>query len=108
MADIERISVDDAHREVDANRALLVCAYDDEAKCRMVGDTAGAQTRRRARRLTLRLHKDGDDLALVSRGDPDGVRCRSGEPCRRPCAMGYTKRHLHGAASPGAKVAEGS
>ncbi len=36
MADIERISVTDAHQEVDANHALLVCAYDDEAKCRMV------------------------------------------------------------------------
>lgn len=36
MADIERISVTEAHRQVAANQALLVCAYDDEAKCRMV------------------------------------------------------------------------
>jgi hypothetical protein len=36
MAQIERISVADAHQKVNANQALLVCAYDDEAKCRMV------------------------------------------------------------------------
>jgi len=36
MADIERIGVDDARRKVTANQALLVCAYDDDAKCRMV------------------------------------------------------------------------
>ncbi len=35
MADIERISVEEAHRKVQANQALLVCAYEDEAKCRM-------------------------------------------------------------------------
>ena len=35
MADIERISVEDARQKVSANEALLVCAYDDEAKCRM-------------------------------------------------------------------------
>ena len=36
MADIERISVEQARRQVNANQALLVCAYDDDAKCRMV------------------------------------------------------------------------
>jgi hypothetical protein len=36
MADIERISVEEAHRKVRAGQALLVCAYDDEAKYRMV------------------------------------------------------------------------
>ena len=36
MAEIERISVEDAHRKVAANQALLVCAYEDDAKCRMV------------------------------------------------------------------------
>ena len=36
MADIDRISVEDARKRVNANHALLVCAYDDEAKCRMV------------------------------------------------------------------------
>jgi hypothetical protein len=36
MEPIERISVEDAHKKVTANQALLVCAYEDEAKCRMV------------------------------------------------------------------------
>ena len=36
MEDIERISVEEAHRKVKANQALLVCAYEDEAKCRMI------------------------------------------------------------------------
>ena len=32
--EIERVSVEAARREVEAGRALLVCAYDDEEKCR--------------------------------------------------------------------------
>lgn len=36
MADIERISVDEAHNKIGSQQALLVCAYEDEAKCRMV------------------------------------------------------------------------
>ena len=36
MADIQRISAQEAHAKTTANRALLVCAYDDEAKCRML------------------------------------------------------------------------
>jgi hypothetical protein len=34
MPEVERISVQDAY--ANANNALLVCAYSDEAKCRMV------------------------------------------------------------------------
>lgn len=34
MAEIDRISVEEAHRKTAAGQALLVCAYDDEAKCR--------------------------------------------------------------------------
>ena len=34
MADIKRISVQQAHAKT--NQALLVCAYEDEAKCRML------------------------------------------------------------------------
>ena len=41
MAEIQRISVEDAHKRVDAGQALLVCAYDDEARCRMI-DLAGS------------------------------------------------------------------
>jgi len=31
---VERVSVEQARREVEAGRALLVCAYEDESKCR--------------------------------------------------------------------------
>ena len=34
--DIPRVSVEEARREVAAGRALLVCAYDDESKCRQL------------------------------------------------------------------------
>ena len=34
MADDLRIEVDEARRDVASGRALLVCAYADEAKCR--------------------------------------------------------------------------
>ena len=36
MGDIERISAQQAHAKTKANQALLVCAYEDEAKCRML------------------------------------------------------------------------
>src|SRR5467141_502141 len=36
MAEIKRISVQQAYSKTKANQALLVCAYEDEAKCRML------------------------------------------------------------------------
>ena len=33
MTEVERISADEARRKMQSGRALLVCAYDDEAKC---------------------------------------------------------------------------
>src|SRR5271169_6808706 len=36
MADIQRISAQQAQAKTNANQALLVCAYEDEAKCRML------------------------------------------------------------------------
>ena len=33
MAEIARIDVAEARRKVEAGQAVLVCAYDDEAKC---------------------------------------------------------------------------
>ena len=36
MAHIERISAQQARAKAMANQALLVCAYEDEAKCRML------------------------------------------------------------------------
>ena len=36
MADIERINAQQAHPKAKSNQALLVCAYEDDAKCRML------------------------------------------------------------------------
>jgi hypothetical protein len=36
MAEVERIPVEEARRKIKAGQALLVCAYEDEAKCRMM------------------------------------------------------------------------
>ena len=33
MPEVERISAEDARRKVQSGQAMLVCAYDDEAKC---------------------------------------------------------------------------
>lgn len=34
MADVERISAEEAYKRVKTGEALLVCAYEDEDKCR--------------------------------------------------------------------------
>jgi hypothetical protein len=34
MADIQRLDAQEARTKVKSNQALLVCAYEDEAKCR--------------------------------------------------------------------------
>jgi hypothetical protein len=36
MATVERVNAEDARRAVTAGRALLVCAYEDDAKCRQM------------------------------------------------------------------------
>lgn len=36
MANVERIDVAEARQRVMAGRALLVCAYEDEQKCRRI------------------------------------------------------------------------
>jgi rhodanese-related sulfurtransferase len=36
MADIQRVDAQQAHTKAKSNQALLVCAYEDEAKCRML------------------------------------------------------------------------
>lgn len=36
MADIQRIRVEQAHAKTKANQALLVCAYEDDAKCKIL------------------------------------------------------------------------
>jgi hypothetical protein len=48
--EIERVGVEEARREVEAGRALLVCAYDD-ARCSRVplqGATTASELERRA------------------------------------------------------------
>jgi hypothetical protein len=35
MADIQRISAQQAHAKAESKQALLVCAYEDEAKCKI-------------------------------------------------------------------------
>jgi len=35
MADIQRIDAQQAHAKAESNQALLICAYEEEAKCRM-------------------------------------------------------------------------
>ena len=37
MSNPIRIDIDEARRRVQSGQALLVCAYDDEAKCRSLG-----------------------------------------------------------------------
>ena len=34
MADIERVSAQQTYAKITANQALLVCAYEDDEKCR--------------------------------------------------------------------------
>ena len=36
MADIQGIDAQQTHTKAKSNQALLVCAYDDKAKCRML------------------------------------------------------------------------
>jgi hypothetical protein len=61
MTDIPRISIDEARREVAADRALLVCAYDDDAKCNTMR-LAGAIS---LRELQARLSVVPKDMRLI-------------------------------------------
>lgn len=36
MAEVPRISAEDAREKVQSGQALLACAYDDESKCRQM------------------------------------------------------------------------
>ena len=33
MAEVQRVSADEARRKVQSGQAMLACAYEDEAKC---------------------------------------------------------------------------
>jgi len=57
--DIERISVQEARQKAGSGRAILVCAYDDEAKCSpMMLEGAVSLAELNTRLPTLR--KDGE------------------------------------------------
>jgi hypothetical protein len=55
MADVPRIDVEEARRRVNGRGALLVCAYEDDAKCRQIalqGATPLSDLERRAAALS--------------------------------------------------------
>jgi hypothetical protein len=54
MATVDRISAEDARRAVTSGRALLVCAYEDDAKCRQIAlDGAMSFSEFRSREASL-------------------------------------------------------
>ena len=57
MADIERISPQQAHANVKSNRALLVCAYEDDAKCRMLNLEGSTHPNRRNVYFVFAFHR---------------------------------------------------
>ena len=57
MAEIERISAEEARQNVQSGQALLVCAYDDEAKCGSMR-LEGAVTQSELRGMLPSLPKD--------------------------------------------------
>ena len=56
-SDVPRIDVEEARRWVESGRALLVCAYEDEAKCRSIR-LAGSVTLSELQRRLPALPKD--------------------------------------------------
>lgn len=59
MPDVERISAEDARRKVQNGQAMLVCAYDDEAKCATMR-LEGARSLREFRGALSSLPRDRD------------------------------------------------
>jgi hypothetical protein len=59
MDDVRRVTPEEAHQRVESGQALLVCAYEDEARCRQlhIGD---ALTMEELRRLLERDQKARD------------------------------------------------
>ena len=59
MAEVRRISADEAHDGVRAGQALLVCAYEDDAKCsRMALEGAITLNELRARMASIPKNQD--------------------------------------------------
>ena len=57
MAEVPRISVEEARQKVQSGQALLVCAYDDESKCGRIR-LEGAITMSELRQVLPSLPKD--------------------------------------------------
>jgi rhodanese-related sulfurtransferase len=55
--DVQRVSPDEARRRAQAGQALLVCAYEDEDKCRAM-NLAGAITLRQFRERLASVPRD--------------------------------------------------
>ena len=81
MEDIQRISAQQAHAKSKANQALLVCAYEDEAKCRMLnldGSISFASLQSRAASLP-KTQENHLLLSVTGRSEC----CRSGSEISR-------------------------
>ena len=76
MADIQRISVQQAHAKTKANQALLVCAYDDEAKCRKINLEGSISLASFQSRVGVVAEDRGNHFLLSANGGRE--RCRSG------------------------------
>jgi hypothetical protein len=59
MAEVERIEAEEARGKVQSGEALLVCAYEDEAKCGSMR-LEGAMTWGEFTRKMASLPKDGE------------------------------------------------
>lgn len=57
MAEVPRISVEDARQRMQSGRARLACAYDDEAKCSAL-KLEGSITMRELRSMLPSLARD--------------------------------------------------
>ena len=61
MAEVPRISVEEARQKVQSGQAMLVCAYDDESKCGRIR-LEGAITMSELRQMLPSLPKDREIL----------------------------------------------
>jgi hypothetical protein len=62
MPEVPRISAEEARQKVQSGQALLVCAYDDESKCRQIR-LEGAVTMSELRQMLPSLPK-GREIIL--------------------------------------------
>jgi hypothetical protein len=82
MAEIARVSVEDAHRDVATGRAILVCAYDDE-QCRQVALEESIPLSALAARSAHAAQGPTDHLLLFLTGRGIGRRSGGSVPSPR-------------------------